>query len=310
MKAKAVIAGYAEGLMYPGVQNQLSYEEVKKAGWTNIILCLYHIDNCGNISFNDKRIVQEGIYTGSLYWSGMIGGLKNGGTVNTISASIGGGGVTDFTNIQFIYEDNGQSFAGTQLQKNFQVFRENFPAIDIVDLRCQDNYDPASFVAFCRMLIDIGFGISFCPYTNPWSYPHFWAGSLAQLEKYKPGAVKWWNLQCYDRGTGNSPQQWAKAIKKVSPDFNTTGFIIAGHMCKVSGQFGNCPGQVGKLLQSFASEPSLGGAFIWSIDNIVLNKDDNSSVCGKNVNLDDYVNAIAEVFTITNLKVGNGIAWA
>ncbi len=309
MKTKAVIAGYAEGLMYPGVPNQLSYEEVKKAGWTNIILCLYHIDQAGNISFNDKRIVQDGTYTGSLYWPGMIGGLKNGGSINTISASIGGEGVSDFRNIQAIYEENTNSFTDTQLEKNFQTFRKTFPAIDIIDMACEDYYDPLSFVAFCKMLIDMGFGISFCLYNNPWTFPHFWTSSLAQLENYKPGVVKWWNLQCYNGGAGNTPQQWAKAINKLIPDFNTTEFIIAGDWSIIPNLCGDSPEQVSELFQNFGSQSSLGGGFIWTIDNIVLNREETSSACGKNVAMKDYVNAIADVFNYTEVKIVEKVSW-
>ncbi len=178
MNTNMVIAGYAESGMYPKTKDQLNYEDIKMAGWTHLTFCSYHVDSYGNISFNDKRIVQAGTYCGSIYWPGMVGGLINGGKINALSASVGGGNVSDFTNIQAIYEDAGKSFTGTDLEENFRIFRETFPSIDLIDLDCDDNYDPPSFIAFCKMLINLGFDISFCPYTNPWSYPHF-LGKLA-----------------------------------------------------------------------------------------------------------------------------------
>ena len=45
-------------------------------------------------------------------------------------------------------------------------FAATFPAIDGIDMDCEETYDVPSFAAFCKMLIGIGFGITFCPYIS------------------------------------------------------------------------------------------------------------------------------------------------
>ena len=79
----------------------------------------------------------------------------------------------DFETIKTIYNDNNNSFSGTQLEKNCKVFRATFPAIDGIDMDFKEAYDLPSFVDFCKMLIGMGFDITFCPYeriliSEPW----------------------------------------------------------------------------------------------------------------------------------------------
>jgi hypothetical protein len=128
MQSKAVIGGYAEGLMYPDPPLNL-YKDIKKAGWTSIILSLYHINAAGSISFNKVRIVEDGKYIGSEEWPGMIADLKNNSKITAISASIGGWAVSDFANIRSIYAKNNNSFRDTALQNNFLAFRKTFPPL-------------------------------------------------------------------------------------------------------------------------------------------------------------------------------------
>ncbi|HTB31894.1 MAG TPA: hypothetical protein VK808_07705, partial [Bacteroidia bacterium] len=289
MRSKTVIGGYAEGLMYPDPRKDL-YNKIKEAGWTSIILSLFHINEKGSIRFNKVHIVEGGNYIGTNEWPEMIADLKQNSTINTISASIGGWSVADFANIRSIYTSNNNSFDGTALKNNFLAFRKSFPAIDIIDLDCEETYDQASFVAFCKMLIGMGFGITFCPYT----FISFWVDALIELENYKKGAVKYWNTQCYIGGTPNIPRQWANAISYAMPDFNTDGFIISGDRCRIPGraETSDCPAQVAARLREFDG-PYLGGGFIWTIDYILKHQDETTAECGGKVKMEDYVEAIA-----------------
>ena len=155
-----------------------------------------------------------------------------------------------------------------------------------------------------QMLAQIGFGLTFCPYA-PWEM-NFWTGSLSALNQSNPGAVKWWNLQCYDGGNGNDPQTWATAITAAIPGFNTAGFIVAGDWSRNLAKpysnpatwfwQGDCPPAVNALLSTFQGEASVGGGFIWTIDQIVnyaadeKQKADPNS-CG-NVGMQTYVAAM------------------
>jgi hypothetical protein len=263
------IALYAGGPLGPSeiLQNLAA---TQKAGWTTIILGLFHIgrpsitgQNYGDIIFNDSMAISQGKYVADSSWPNNVAQLKQAGSsVTKIYASIGGGrGVEDFQTIQTIYQSNGNSFSGTMLETNLQEFRQAFPAIDGIDMDCEDNYDQASFVAFCEMVIGLGFAITFCPYAG-WEMS-FWTASLAQIEKQHSGAVKWWNLQCYDGGVGNDPKNWADAITQAIPAFPTNGFILASDWTEDS------PSEVTTLLSNFSGEACLGGGFIWNMDGIL-----------------------------------------
>lgn len=263
------IAVYEAGALAPDKIYQ-NLDAARSAGWTTIILGLLHIgrqeiqgQQYGDIVYGDGQIVvQDGAWMlPDLSWPDAIARLKQDGPITQIYASFGGGGVEDYKSLQHIYVTNGNSFAGTPLERNFQLFKENCPAIDGIDLDCEETYDPASFVAFCEMLAGMGFGLTFCPYsTGEFS---FWTGALAALNASAPGSVKWWNLQCYDGGVGNDPGQWAAAIRDAIPGFTTDGFILAGDWND------DTPAQVEYLFSGFAAEPSVGGGFIWDMNSIL-----------------------------------------
>ncbi len=270
--SKLNYAVYAEGYLYPTtapasqpVSSTIS--QLRQSGFATAILGLFHIGRdysisptqiMGDIYFNNTLIVSNGSYVGDPSWPTLINGMV-GGSVQRVCASIGGGGVMDYETIQKIYAGNGNSFAGTNMERNFVVLRKTFPSISIIDMDCEETYDQDSFVAFCQMLIGLGFGITFCPYT----YQSFWTGSLAALNASNPGAVKWWNLQCYDGGMGNDPADWATAITQAIPGFSTGGFILAGDWTNDE------PSGVQALMGSFKNESSVGGGFIWTLDQII-----------------------------------------
>ncbi len=300
------IAGFAEGLMYPKLSPSIA--ALQTAGWTSFILGLFHLSSAGEISFNDKLIITGGKYTGSAGWVKELAQLMQPGAGNTITkllASFGGGGVGDFGNIQTIYQNNGNSLAGTPLEKNFQAFRTTFPMITLIDMDVEDSYNQPSFTAFCQMLAKLGFGITFCPYDD--LHMSFWTGSLLALNQSHPGVVKWWNLQCYDGGGSNDPQDWARAIAKAVPGFTTASFILASDWSRFLNKpdpndkstwywDGDCPSVLQTHLSKFKGEPCVGGAFIWTIDSIVNYAADEKILpdpqsCHK-VGMSDYVAAI------------------
>lgn len=283
------IAAYGEGCMYPSTSNPQSVGEtitmIQNSGLTTVILSLAHIGRdydisppqiMGDIIYNNTLIFSEGSYVGDPSWidptsSNCINNLI-GGSVTQVELSIGGGGVMDYQTIKKIYNQNGNSFEGTNLQNNFIALKNTLTVVSIIDTDCEETYDQASFVAFCQMCIAIGFKITFCPYT----LENFWTGSLAALNTSNPGAVIWWNLQCYDGGYGNDPQTWASHITNAIPGFDTNGYILAGDWTN------DTPKQTEFLMQTFANENAVSGGFLWTIDNTINNPN----------TLADYVTAI------------------
>lgn len=269
---KLNFAVYAEGCMYPATAQPFNpvsttITQLQQSGFSTAILGLFHIGRnyeiqptqiMGDIYFNDTLIISEGFYVGDSNWPALVNGLPA-GTVEQVCASFGGGGVMDFQTIQRIYQSNGNSFSGTTMENNFKVFRQTFPVIDIVDMDCEETYDQTSFVAFCQMLAGLGFGITFCPYTNT----EFWTSSLAELNSSDPGAVKWWNLQCYDGGTGNTPAMWAEAITGAIPNFSTTGYLVAGDWTNYG------PSSTETLMSDFTDKSAINGGFMWTLDNMI-----------------------------------------
>jgi hypothetical protein len=299
------VAAYGLGMMYTSLSTY--GQAIQTAGWNSVILAMLHPHEKGNIYFGNTEIItQDGKYIGRSDWPDQLQKLLKGAgsTITHLLACIGGAGVGDFANIKAIYQAHNNSFEGTDLQKNFQTLHTKFPMITLLDMDVEETYDVVSFVAFCQMLIKIGFGITFCPYT----YQDFWTGSLQKLNQSNPGAVKWWNLQLYDGGTGNDPQQWATAISNAIPGFNTTGFIVGGdwsrNLAKVGSDpkfwhwQGDCPPAVESLMKSIAKEPCVGGGFIWTIDQILNYAADQKEKpdpqpCG-NVGMPNYVAAITQ----------------
>ena len=299
MKNKLNFAAYGEGVLYPP-NLETHKKAIQNAGWTSIMVSLFQVSQTGSISVNGITLIDNGKYIGDVSWPNQLLDLRSSGSITTLLATFGGWD-SAFQNIQDIYDKN-KTFEGTTLESNCKLFRKIFPAFDLIDMDVEypngqpDNAQEA-FIAFCEMWITVGFGITFCPYQD---IP-FWVNSLVAVENKYPGAVKYWNLQCYAGGQGNNPVDWANAIKKALPKFNTDGYILASDWSRFwntqdKAWEGDCPAAVKSLLSQFSGEACIGGGFIWTIDQIINYKADteknpDSGNCG-NVGMVDYVNAI------------------
>jgi hypothetical protein len=314
------IAAYAAGALGPTVI-AANLDATRRAGWTTIILGLFHIgyppDQAeAEIFFNSTSIIEGGKDAGKLgtgfdpAWPQKIAALKENSPITRIHAAFGGGPpVVDFTTIKRIYEANGNSFKGTALETNLQLMKYTFPAIDGIEMDCEDVYDRESFVAFCEMAIGLDFDLSFCPY----KCKNFWTGALTALQSVHPGRVKFWNLQCYAGGAVNVPKTWADKITAALPDFPIDSFIMAGDWSRFLDNSapapdnwywdGDCPAAMRQLLTPFKAPPdapkgqrSVGGGFVWNLDTILdytasQQQKPDPAPCG-NVGMSDYVAAI------------------
>ena len=316
---------YATNVMGPS-EIAKTTEILKGSGCTTILLGLFHIGWAKNsppdppqtdaqIFFNSTSIIQGGKNAGNLYpnfdksWPQKLADLKKYSGIKEIYASFGGGDVKDFGTIQKIYQANKNSLKGSLLEKNIRKFRENFRAVDGIDMDCEETYDVEFFVAFCRMLIeDTGdppnslkpLSITFCPFTDK----EFWLDALEQLNKTNRGAVKWWNLQCYDGGYRNDPQDWRDAIMKRIPDFTTDRFILASDWSRFKNDQGkwqgDCPPDVKMKLSNLRGnkleeKACVGGAFLWNLDLITQFAPDKEG-CPKPVGPNDYFRAVRDAF--------------
>ena len=299
MKNNINIAAYGEGILYPP-NLALNMTNIQNAGWTSLMVSLFQVSTTGDISINGNPLISNGKYVANSDWPQQLLNLKGSGTIKTLLATFGGWD-SAFQNIQDIYNKN-DTFKGTQLEANCKVFRDTFPAFDLIDMDVEyPNGKPknaqAAFIAFCEMWIEVGFNITFCPYEDI----SFWTNSLVAIEKKYPGTVKWWNLQCYAGGGGNNPEKWANAIKKALPTFNVDGYILASDWSRFwnsssNNWQGDCPNTMKSFLSQFKGQSCIGGGFIWTIDQIINYSTEEKThpdpqSCG-NVNMTDYVNAI------------------
>lgn len=303
------IAMYAGDPLAPG-QIDANLQATKSAGWTTVILSFIHIsDQRSNkpdgsiLFFNETPIIEnQQVLPPFQAWNASLAQLKQGSTISKLYISVGGGdSVFDFATIRRIYQNNGSSFANTPLLKNLVWLHNSFPAIDGIDMDCEDAYDQASFVAFCKLVHDIGFNeITFTPFTNP----DFWIGSLQQIHNSAWGlnAVKWFNLQCYAFPPAPPlpiPGVWADLIKQRMPEFNTNNFILAGAWARYKTGSGSwdkdCPGVVEDRIKNFLqnAHKSLDGGFIWNMDGMLQTANDPSG-CGTIKTMEDYYKAIWE----------------
>jgi hypothetical protein len=301
-------AAYGQGILYPPNLTSSLISDMKASGLETLILGLFHVNANGDIVFNDETIIQydesakKSVYVGDSGWAAQLEELiGEDSTITQMEASIGGWATGDYERIQAIYQDNGNSFENTAVQSNFQLFKSEFPTITLIDTDVEETYDQTSFVAFCQMLIAIGFGITFCPYNT--GETDFWTGSLNALNTSNPGAVKWWNLQCYAGGTGNDPNTWAGYITAAISGFNTNGFILASDWTRFyntqdQAWEGDCVPAVKSLMATFSGEAAVGGGFLWTIDQIEqyaadIEKIPDPAECAKSDrSLSDYIQAI------------------
>src|SRR5258708_27494347 len=94
---------------------------IQTAGWTSVIVSLFHINTSGDIYINDTKIFTGGQYIGSPGWPGQLQQLLQGqgSTITTLLASIGGGGVSGFARPPPIVPHKQQTLFGTPLYRKF-----------------------------------------------------------------------------------------------------------------------------------------------------------------------------------------------
>lgn len=255
-------------------------------------------------------------------WPNDLARLKQSGGIEKIFFSIGGQGdpVFDFTTVQYML-DNGMAKI---LQDNFTTLRKQFPAVDGIDLDCEEfgfsprNYPklypisdanlvgPKTISQLGQILFDAGFEVTFCP-----AYPgdrDTWQMSM-QLLSNAGHTVSAWNLQCYSGGEPNrrAITNWLKAIaavklpKSTFIGNNAGAYLVPG--LAVQNQHADnpdpqCPAGKGGMCLTFADMNKQGrdanyidlaGGFLWTFEQIVS----NNLKCGNSVPAaQDYVKAI------------------
>lgn len=266
------------------------FSDLKSSGFTTVNMGI-HLGPSGDIQI-DIPLVQDSQYVGNPDWPAELASLKEGTTgVNRLLFCIGGWGTGDFRHIKDLVESEGTG-PDSILYRNFQALKKAIPTLDGIDLDDESIYDQASTVAFCKMLGELGYQVTFCPYTMQ----DYWMACLQQLESQAPGLVTGFNLQCYAGGAGNTPEDWINAIANaMGPDFPAASLVFPGLWCRNGDgcDDGSCPSDIAAQFAGWQASGIQGG-FIWLYDDI--QKCANSSACGAGVPMGSaaYANAIVQ----------------
>jgi hypothetical protein len=275
--------------------------DVCSSGFSTILLGLFHIgrgpdmpdpkpgQHTGDIVFNnpddpkDRGLIaiSRGEYVGPKNWPDQLEQLlkiKNSKShVTRIGCSVGGGGVEDYHTIWTKFVVNGSISQQTDLYKNFKQLKEKFSFIDFIDFDCEE-FGPFwtdTLIAFGRMLKDIKFNITLCPYGNPTQ----WMKVLKSLYAKTAPTVLWMNLQCYAGGAGSNPASWAEEVAKLNLGIDGASFIVPGlWCCNTEDRYqGKTPPMMQKQFETWKKGTKLSGGFIWKYDDILVNQ--NSTTC-------------------------------
>ncbi|MEI2431052.1 PKD domain-containing protein [Lysobacter yananisis] len=252
---------FGGGPFYSGGQTVIN--DLKASGFTTVFLWSIHIEDNGDLVYNDIPIVKNGAYTGSdSDWPARLASLKTAPTsVKRVEVSIGAWGVPDFERMAKLANGTAAGCGSTIvcgtgsnsiLYRNFQALK-TVTGADAVNFDDESHYNVADTTTFGNMLVGLGYKITFAPYTNQ----SFWRGVKDNLG----ASVDRIYLQVYDGGAGNNPATWNTAMgMTVMPGLWTKH----GSGCSA----GDSPASVQSRMAGWKTSAGINGGFLWLYDDI------------------------------------------
>jgi PKD repeat protein len=258
--AQADSAIYGGGPFYSG--GTAVMDDLRSSGFTTVILWSFHIEDNGDLVYNDIPVVRNGAYIGDPAWPARLATLKTAPTsVNRIEVSIGAWSVPDFERMARLVNGTAAGCGSTIvcgtgtnsiLYRNFQALKAATRA-DAVNFDDESAYDLAPTTQFGQMLIGQGYKITFAPYTQQ----SFWRS----LKNNLGSAVDTIYLQVYDGGAGNNPASWNTAMgMTVDPGLWSRHGTGCGS--------GDSPATVQSRMSTWKSNAGITGGFMWLYDDI------------------------------------------
>lgn len=258
--ATAASAVYGGGPFYSG--GTAVMDDLRASGFTTIILWSFHIEDNGDLVYNDIPVVRNGAYMGDAAWPTRLATLKTAPTsVNRIEVSIGAWSVPDFERMARLVNGTAAGCGTTLvcgtgtnsiLYRNFQALKAATGA-DAVNFDDESAYDLAPTTTFGQMLIGQGYKITFAPYTQQ----TFWRN----LKDNLGSSVDKIYLQVYDGGAGNNPASWNTAMgMTVDPGL----WSRHGTGCTS----GDSPASVQTRMSGWKTSAGIRGGFMWLYDDI------------------------------------------
>lgn len=271
---------YGGGPFYFG--GQVTMDELKHSGFTTINFWTIHVNSNGDLVYNDQLIVHDGEYVGKASWPAEIASLKVMPTsIDRVQFGVASYGVPDFERIQALISSAGTG-SNSILYKNFQALKTAIPTIDAIDFDDESNYHTESAVKFGVMLADLGYKVTFAPYTAK----SFWADTFEQINNQRPGTVDRVHVQGYDGGSGNQPGSWNSLFADVKVSMGL--WSLHGDSC-TSGQ---SPSQIETEFRGWSG--MVAGGFIWLYDDV--------KKCNGSTGAAEYAAAINDALGINEIS--------
>jgi hypothetical protein len=284
---------YGSGVLYT---DPTVIDLLRASGMTTVVAWAVHVNEAGDLIFNDKAIVHDGEYVGEAEWPVLMKKLKaQPSTVKRLLFSIGGWETGDFNRIRKLIAAGGLEPEGI-LHRNFTALKKVMPWIDGIDFDDEELYEEETTVPFARMLYEVGFTVTFCPYSNE----AFWIECLAQLNEKQPGLVSGFNLQCYAGGAGNEPGPWIEAIEaKMGPGFDAKSFVRPGLWGRhgQNCEEGECPEAIHANVALWSGNAGIVGAWVWQLDELLACE--ASGTCSGPMTIAAYAEAILDGLAVT-----------
>lgn len=258
---------YCGGILH---RDQAVIEDLRDSGFTTVIAWPVRVDPAGDLVFDDVPLVQGGRWVGDPSWPQRLASMKEGGTVNRLLFSVGSAESTDFTHIHDLMAGYGTG-ASSPLYRSFACLREAVPVIDGIDLDNEDHLDRETVVGFGKMLVELGWELTFCPDRNQ----EVWLDALVALWDWRPGCVAGFNLQCYSGGFGNDPGEWMSAIaRRELPGLDLSRFVQPGLWCVhgtpcAAGEDSRCPDSVRRQLAAWVEGCGIRGGWLFLLEHLV-----------------------------------------
>ena len=278
--------------------------DILASGFTTILLGLFHIgrgpnahdpvsgQKTGDIVFNNPNdpndpgviVVSDGNWVAPSTWPGQLKNLfSTTGKVTKMGCSVGGAvpAIEDYQTIWANFVENGAIGPDTVLYENFAKLNDVLPFASFVDFDCEEfdsSYDPtydwkATLVAFGKMLKEIGFDLTLCPFEVDQAGD--WMDVLTALYTppsqvtTPPPTVVWMNLQCYSGGDDNHPNDWVTAVEGTNLGIDAGAFTVPGLSTETTPREVAAKFAAWQQVERDKNLPLLQGGFIWNYDDIL-----------------------------------------
>jgi len=188
---------------------------LKNSGFTYAILFNINVEANGDLTMDGDTLCANGKYvfdsTNPNYIADVTALRTSFSTIRRVECCIGGWTNQSYFQIRDLIKAQGTGTSSI-LYKNFQALRNAIPAIEAINNDDEGCYDVETATAFHVMLYDIGFKTTIAPYTRK----SFWQSFVTNVNNLRPDAVDRVDLQCYDGGAGNNPNDWNLGVKMTA----------------------------------------------------------------------------------------------